>query len=184
MTSIGQHLHSPRGGATCEVLHSPQGGHVLYSPQGVMSSKLCSPSEVMGGRRTHSVSALLLVVIGGRRTHSVSALLLVRLAADPVAVHVVAAGGARLLRVARVHGVLHVRRVCVPPPGYRLREVSVQFDDKARAAAESVKPLRIESWSLEIKPRSNNTLQYLNSCRLQTIVKFCSILFFSFLLMR
>ncbi len=32
---------------------------------------------MIGGRRTHSVPVLLLVVIGGRRTHSVSALLLV-----------------------------------------------------------------------------------------------------------
>ncbi len=39
-----------------------QGGHVLHSPQGVMFSKHCSPNQVMGGRRTYSVSALLLVV--------------------------------------------------------------------------------------------------------------------------
>ena len=33
--------------------------------RGVMFSKLCSPNKVMGGRCTHSVSALLLVVSAG-----------------------------------------------------------------------------------------------------------------------
>ncbi len=41
----------------------PRGVHVLYSPQGVMFSKLCSPNQVMRGRRTRSVSALLPVLV-------------------------------------------------------------------------------------------------------------------------
>ena len=49
-------------------LFSTREGHVLQT---------LFPKPSDGGRRTHSVSALLLVVIGGHRAHSASALLLV-----------------------------------------------------------------------------------------------------------
>ncbi len=58
-----------QAGHVLQLLQVRGGGYVLYSAQRVKFSKLVP-------RRTHSVSALLLVV-GGRRTHSVSALLLV-----------------------------------------------------------------------------------------------------------
>ncbi len=49
-----------------------------------MFSKLCPPNQVMGGRRTQ-VSLHCFLLWGGRRTHSVSALLLVcRFGASPL----------------------------------------------------------------------------------------------------
>ncbi len=53
----GQHLHFPGLGAMFSILH-----------RGIMYSKLCSPNQVTGGRRTHSVSALLLVSHTTERT--------------------------------------------------------------------------------------------------------------------
>ncbi len=50
------------GGGCVQHLHSPGGSCSPFSTgRGVVFSKLCSPGQVMGGRRTHSVSALLLV---------------------------------------------------------------------------------------------------------------------------
>ncbi len=58
-----------RGESTCpfsrgggHVLHSPQGGVVMFSIlHRVIFSKLCSPFEPSDRGHTHSVSALLLV---------------------------------------------------------------------------------------------------------------------------